>query len=42
MRKGTDLYEACVEMLSEQLKGLGYKYEKNEMFLHINSVFKEL
>uniref|UniRef100_A0A8R1TJH0 Uncharacterized protein n=1 Tax=Onchocerca volvulus TaxID=6282 RepID=A0A8R1TJH0_ONCVO len=42
MRKSRDLYEACVEMLDEKLRGLSYKYEKNEMFLHMNDVFKEL
>ncbi|VDO28649.1 unnamed protein product [Onchocerca flexuosa] len=42
MRKSRDLYDACVGILGEQLRGLNYKYEKNEMFLHMNDVFKEL
>ncbi|VBB30199.1 unnamed protein product [Acanthocheilonema viteae] len=42
MRKDTNLYETCVEVLGEQLRGLRYKYEKNEMFLHMDALFKEL
>ncbi|VDK67533.1 unnamed protein product [Onchocerca ochengi] len=42
MRKSRDLYEACVEMLDEKLRGLSYKYEKNEMFLHMNDLFANI
>ncbi|VDK67569.1 unnamed protein product [Litomosoides sigmodontis] len=42
MRKDTNLYETCVEILGERLRGLSYKYEKNEIFLHTNALFKEL
>ncbi|VIO94322.1 Uncharacterized protein BM_BM4413 [Brugia malayi] len=42
MRESTDLFGRCVVMLGEQLKALGYKYEKNEVLSHLDAVFKEL
>ncbi|CAG9529548.1 unnamed protein product [Cercopithifilaria johnstoni] len=42
VRKDTNLYETCVEILGEQLRRSGYKYEKNEMFLHMDVLLKEL
>ncbi|VDM18922.1 unnamed protein product [Wuchereria bancrofti] len=42
MRESTDLFGRCVVMLGEQLKALGYKYEKNEVLSHMDAVYKEL
>uniref|UniRef100_A0A915PHR5 Uncharacterized protein n=1 Tax=Setaria digitata TaxID=48799 RepID=A0A915PHR5_9BILA len=41
-RTCTDLYETCVHMLRKQLRELTYKYEGNDMFLHMNGICEKL
>lgn len=41
-RKSTDLYAICAQLLGEQLREKVDVYERNDIFVHMDSIFREL